>query len=81
MITLIIIGLIVIAVALFSAQNAAPVAVSFLAWHFTASLSIVVLLSFLIGALVGMAVLSWTNFRRSMKKKERELAERSSGKL
>jgi uncharacterized integral membrane protein len=50
-------------ITVFSLQNAAPVALSFLVWKFQASLAIVVFLSVLIGMLVGAAftwgILSW----------------------
>lgn len=72
MITIVIVGIIMIAVFVFSAQNATPVAVSFLAVHFEASLAIVVILSFLAGIIMGMILLSWMRLRRSMKKKKKE---------
>jgi uncharacterized integral membrane protein len=62
---------ILIAVAvLFSVQNASPVALSFLAWHFEASLAIVTLLTLVIGMIIGMAILSLSRLRRSMRKKK-----------
>jgi putative membrane protein len=45
--------------AVFSVQNAEPVAVSFLSWHFEASLAIVIALSVLGGIITGMAMLPW----------------------
>lgn len=57
-------------VVLFSVQNAGPVAVSFLAWQFEASLAIVIALSVLGGMITGMAVLSWVRMRRSARKKK-----------
>lgn len=57
-------------VVLFSVQNAGPVAVSFLSWHFEASLAIVIALSVLGGMIVGMAILSWIRMRRSARKKK-----------
>jgi uncharacterized integral membrane protein len=72
MITMVLVVFIIIAVAFFSAQNATPVAVSFLSAHFEASLAIVVVLSFLTGMVLGMVLLSWMRLRRSMKKKKKE---------
>jgi len=57
-------------VVIFSVQNAVPVAVSFLSWHFEASLAIVIALSLLSGLIVGMAVLSWIRLRRSSRMKQ-----------
>jgi uncharacterized integral membrane protein len=67
---------ILIAVAvMFSVQNASPVALSFLAWHFEASLAIVTLLTLVIGMIIGMAILSLSRLRRSMRKKKELRAE------
>jgi uncharacterized integral membrane protein len=52
-------------VAVFSVQNASLVSLTFLAWHFESSLALVVLLSLLIGMLVGMVFLWWTRMRQS----------------
>jgi uncharacterized integral membrane protein len=70
MITVIVVVIIMVAVAIFSAQNATPVAVSFLSQHFEASLAVVVLLSFLIGMVMGMFVLSMMRLRRSLRQKK-----------
>jgi uncharacterized integral membrane protein len=69
MIVLILLFVIIVAVATFSVQNAAPVAVSFLSWHFEASLALVIVLSLLVGLVVGMALLSFAQLRRSMRVK------------
>jgi putative membrane protein len=55
---------------IFSVQNAEPVAVSFLSWHFEASLAIVIALSVLGGIIIGMAMLPWIRMRRSARKKK-----------
>jgi len=55
-------------VVLFSVQNAGPVAVSFLVWHFEASLAVVIALSLLVGAIAGITVLSYIRLRRTMRK-------------
>lgn len=70
MITIVFVVLIIVAAAMFSAQNAAPVAVSFLSAHLEASLAIVVILAFFAGMIMGMLLLSWMRLRRSMRKKK-----------
>jgi uncharacterized integral membrane protein len=70
-ITFIFIIVVIIIVAAFSAQNAAPVAVSFLTWHFEASLALVIVLSLLSGMIIGMALLSLLRLRRSVRKRRR----------
>lgn len=65
-------------VVLFSVQNAGPVAVSFLAWQFEASLAVVIALSLLGGMMMGMTVLSWLRLRRSARKKKTPESEPSS---
>jgi len=75
MITVILVVIVIAGVAVFSVQNATPVAISFLVWRFDASLAVIVLLSFLTGMIVGMAVLSWTRIRRTVKKKSKPEAE------
>jgi uncharacterized integral membrane protein len=81
MITIVIIGIIIVAVAVFSVQNAAPVAVSFLSAHFEASLAVVVVLSFLTGMVMGMILLFWMRLRRSIQKKKKERAEAQKTKI
>ncbi len=78
MITVILVVLVIAGVVVFSIQNAAPAAISFLFWHFEASLAIIVLLSFLIGLFVGMAVLSWMRMRRAARKKKDQETKRSN---
>ena len=70
MFSLIVVVIMLTLVVLFSVQNAEPVAVSFLAWHFEASLAIVIALSLLGGMIVGMTMLSWIRLRRSSRKKK-----------
>lgn len=59
---------IVIIVAIFSTQNSQPVAVSFFAWKFQASLAIVVFLSALSGIVIGVVASFF--IRLSKKSKE-----------
>ncbi len=61
--------IVIVIVALFSVQNAMPVAISFLGWRFDASLAVIALLFFLAGMIAGMGVLSWTRIRRAARKR------------
>jgi len=70
MLSLIVAVIALAAVFLFSVQNAGPVAVSFLFWHFEASLAVVIALCLLVGMIAGMTVLSWIRLRRSGRKKK-----------
>lgn len=70
MFSLIVVGIVLTVVLVFSVQNAGPVAVSFLFWRFEASLAVVIALSLLSGMLLGMTVLSWIRLRRAMRKKK-----------
>ena len=56
MITIIFTLIIIAIVALFSAQNAATVSVSFLTWKFEASLAIVIVLCVFIGIIIGVII-------------------------
>ncbi|HLA47859.1 MAG TPA: lipopolysaccharide assembly protein LapA domain-containing protein [Nitrospinota bacterium] len=56
MITIIFILIIIAIVALFSAQNAATVSVSFLTWKFEESLAIVIVLCVFIGIIIGVII-------------------------
>ena len=66
-------------VVMFSVQNAGPVAVSFLAWHFEASLAIVIALSLLSGLILGVVALSWIRLRQSLQKKKSAVSEPAPG--
>ena len=76
--TTILVVIVIVIVATFSVQNAAPVSISFLAAHFDASLAVIVLLFFLAGMISGMAVLSWVRMRRSARKKKEADQKRSN---
>jgi uncharacterized integral membrane protein len=75
--TIILVVIVIVIVATFSVQNAAPVSISFLSSHFDASLAVIALLFFLAGMIAGMAVLSWVRMRRSARKKK-ELDQKRS---
>jgi uncharacterized integral membrane protein len=59
--------LIIAVVAVFSAQNALPVAIVFLFWKFQASLAIVIFLSVLTGAVIASIIFFWLHIRRAGK--------------
>ena len=59
--------LIIIVVAVFSAQNALPVSIVFLFWKFQASLAIVIFLSVLVGALIASIIFFWLRIRKAGK--------------
>ena len=68
MITLIIVMIIIAVVTVFSVQNAIPVVISFLFWKFEASLAIVIFLSVLAGAAIGLIAASLFRMKSSKKK-------------
>ena len=70
MITLVIVIVAVTVMVIFSVQNAAPVAVGFLAWKFEASLAVIILLAVLTGILIGGATASFWRYKRSRKDKK-----------
>jgi uncharacterized integral membrane protein len=59
--------IIVLIVSIFSVQNSAPVAISFLFWQFQASLAIVVFLCVLSGVIVGAALTFLLRIKRQRK--------------
>lgn len=69
--SIIILALIIILfIATFSVQNAAPVSISFLFWKFEGSLAIVIFLSALAGAVIASIVVFWLRIRRHEKEKK-----------
>ena len=68
MVTIILLLIIVAAVAIFSVQNAMPVAITFLFWRFEASLAIVIFLSVIAGMIVGAIIVSLLKVKSSVKK-------------
>lgn len=75
----ILVVVIVVFVTLFSVQNAMPVAISFLAWRFDASLAIIALLFFIAGMITGGGILFWIRMRRKAKKKRIEGEKQQNG--
>ncbi len=70
MIVLVLLIAVVSAMVVFSAQNAFPVMVSFLSWKFEASLAVVILLCVLTGVLIGGALVSYWQLKRSIKNRK-----------
>ena len=70
MITLVIVIVVVAVMVIFSVQNAMPVAVAFLSWKFESSLAVIMLLSTVIGILIGVMAVSFWSLKRSMKNKK-----------
>jgi uncharacterized integral membrane protein len=68
MATIILLLIIVATVAIFSVQNAMPVAITFLFWKFEASLAIVIFLSVIAGMIVGAIIVSLLKVKSSVKK-------------
>ncbi|OPY66178.1 MAG: hypothetical protein A4E63_02643 [Syntrophorhabdus sp. PtaU1.Bin050] len=60
---------IVLLVALFSVQNAAPVAISFLFWKFQASLAIVIFLCVLAGIVIGVTAMIVMGMKKAGRRK------------
>ena len=79
MVVILLVIVIIVAV-IFSVQNASPVALSFLAWHFESSLAIVILLTLVVGMILGMAILSLSRLMRSMRKKREQGKQTESSK-
>ena len=69
---LIIVLIIIVFIAAFALQNAAPVTVSFLLWKFQASLAIVTFLSVLTGAITAAIIAFWLNLKRRNKEQHRD---------
>jgi len=69
MVSIIVALIIVLIVAIFSVQNAAPVAISFLFWQFQASLAIIIFLCVLSGIIVGSILTFLIRIKRQHKEK------------
>jgi uncharacterized integral membrane protein len=68
MVTVILLLIIVAIVAIFSVQNAMPVAITFLFWKFEASLAIVIFLSVIAGMIAGAIIVSLIRIKPSGRK-------------
>ena len=71
MATIIILLIVVFLVAVFSVQNAVPVAITFFLWRFEASLAIVMFLSVLSGMIAGAIITLLIRGKSSVKKEEK----------
>ena len=69
MASIVVVLIIVLIVALFSVQNAAPVSISFLFWQFQASLAIIIFLCVLSGIIVGSILTFLFRIKRQRKEK------------
>ncbi len=67
MINFVIVLIIMVLVAIFSVQNAKPVAITFFFWSFEASLAIVIFLSVLTGLVTGILIAFWVRMKPSSK--------------
>jgi uncharacterized integral membrane protein len=74
MATIIILLIVLFLVAVFSVQNALPVAITFFFWKFEASLAIVMFLSVLCGMIAGAIIISLIRGKSSAKKEEKTSA-------
>ena len=69
MVNAIIALIIIVFVVIFSVQNATPVSISFLAWHFQASLAIVIFLCVFSGIAVGAILTFMVRIKKQRKTK------------
>jgi len=67
MVTIIILLIVLFVVSVFSVQNAAPAAITFLFWRFEASLAIVIFLTLLCGMIAGALIATLMRFKPSAK--------------
>jgi uncharacterized integral membrane protein len=79
LLTVVFVIIMIALVAVFSVQNAVPISVAFLSWHFEASLAVVILLSVLAGMVMGMIVVTAIWLRRASIKKREAGAKQGGG--
>jgi uncharacterized integral membrane protein len=72
MATIIILLMVLFLVAIFSVQNAVPVAITFFFWRFEASLAIVIFLTLLCGMIAGAIIASLMRLKPSAKKESQK---------
>jgi lipopolysaccharide assembly protein A len=68
MAVLLVVIVLVAGLVIFSVQNASPVSVAFLIWHFDASLAIVVFLALIAGIIIMAVISSVLRLRRHRRK-------------
>jgi uncharacterized integral membrane protein len=69
MVIIIILLILVGIVAVFSVQNASPVAITFFFWKFEASLAIILFLTVIVGMVAGALIVTLLKMKPSQKKK------------
>jgi putative membrane protein len=77
--TVVFVVIMIALVAAFSVQNAMPISVTLLSWHFEASLAVVILLSVLAGMVIGIIVVSSIWLQRAAIKKREAGAKQDGG--
>lgn len=70
---IIVLLIVIVIVAIFSVQNASPVAITFLFWKFEASLAIVLFLTVIAGMIAGAIILTLFKIMPSHKKNIRDV--------
>lgn len=73
MVIVIILLILVGIVAVFSVQNASPVAITFFFWKFEASLAIILFLTVIAGMIAGALIVTLLKMKPSQKKKEGDI--------
>lgn len=68
MAALIFLAIVLVVAGIFSVQNAQPTVITFLLWHFEASLAIVIFLTLLCGMIAGAIIASLLRWKPSGKK-------------
>ncbi|MEW6053956.1 MAG: LapA family protein [Nitrospirota bacterium] len=80
MATIILVFIVLTVVAVFSVQNALPVAITFFFWKFEASLAIVIFLSVLFGMIAAAVIVSMIRFKPKGKKGAPDTGHPDTGK-
>lgn len=73
MVIIIILLILVGIVAVFSVQNASPVAITFFFWKFEASLAIILFLTVIVGMVAGVLIVTLLKMKPSQKKKAADI--------
>jgi len=73
MIIIVILLILVAVVAVFSVQNASPVAITFFFWKFEASLAIILFLTVIVGMIAGALIVTLLRMKPSQKKKAADI--------
>lgn len=73
MVIIIILLVLVVIVAVFSVQNALPVAITFFFWKFEASLAIILFLTVITGMIAGALIVTLLKMKSSQNKKAEDI--------